>query len=77
MPHFSHHLTHHLSLIELRHFPIDISLSLAGIEDRSAAGVEQAEEPLQCTSDAAAASLYFLSFLYVERRPPRPRQTTG
>ena len=74
---FPHHHTRHRSLIIRRHFPIDISLSLAGIEDRSAAGVEQAEEQLQCTSTAAAASLYFPYFLYADPRRPQAPPASG
>ena len=77
MPHSSPHLTHHLPLIELRHFPFDIRPSIAGIEARSAAGVEHAEELLQCTVRAAAASLYLPYFLYADPRRPQAPPASG
>ena len=77
VPHSSQHHTPLLPLIVHDLSPIHISRPFAGIEARSAAEVEQAEEPLQCTPDAAAASIYFPYFLYVERRRPRAPPASG
>ena len=59
------------------HFPIHIVHPLTGIWSRSPPESSKEEVQLQCTSDAAAASIYFLYFVYVHLRHPRAPPATG
>ena len=77
MPHSAPHLTHPLPLIELRHFPIDISPSIARIGSPTAAGADQAKLEEKATPGDATATRCFPYFLYADPRRPQAPPATG
>ena len=75
MPYFSHHLTPHLSLIELSHFPVHIRLSLAGIWSPKPPEPSKEKEQLLSTIGDATVTIFFPCFRHDDLHPLRTPPT--